>query len=162
MWKVPIQFLSSDKIVIIETFEDNENLYDITFNDGAIERNILFEYSETLYKVTESGILYEVAFDEEEQTFSFSGTDVDSGLTQYLFESVITDDSNLAIQFYQAESGWLIQLLTVIADNEAVVSLQNNISTEPQTIVGNVGASFATLGTIFTIDESTLGALLPN
>lgn len=154
----------SGNVITIVTFEDNENLYDITFTEGETTRNILFEYAENLYKVTESGIFYEVEFDEDDKTFAFSGTDISGELdvTKYLFESVITDDSDLAIQFYQAEGGWLIQLLTDIANYKATLSLQTEATTEPDTIISGIDATFATEGQIFTIDETTLGALLPN
>jgi hypothetical protein len=155
----------SDTTISIGTFEDNENLYDITYTESDTTKNILFEYTDALYKVTESGIIYQVEYDEDEQNFSFvSGPDAEGEIAeiQYLFESVITADSNLAIQFYQAQSNWVMQLLTDISEYKATVSIQTMVTAEPETIIDGIGADFATKGVLFNIDESTLGALLPN
>lgn len=137
----------------------NENVYTVTFDDTTL---IITYNSENDIEVIENNILYKLLFNEQNKTLEFQATDIEdeeNPLLQYLFEA-ISVNNNFAFQFYDSQSGSLVQLKTEVEILEATLSVQSEVTELPDSILNGVPANFATEGDIYKINEGLLDEYL--
>ncbi len=136
-----------------------ESTYLLSFGDTTVELEYI---SENNIKVDYEDVLYELFFDEPNQSLRFNGidmTDAEHPSTVALFESVIFN-GNLAMQFFDKDSQTLAQLKTEIELLEATISLQEDIDELPYSLLNGIPSEFATKGELYFINSGLLDAFL--
>lgn len=144
---------------VLYTVEKNDNIYTVSFDDKTSIRTIILEYEEDHYKITESGIMYDVEYNDANKNLSFSLTNVDDGVVMYEFQSVnIVDD--FALQIHDVENERLVQMLTNVALLEVTVSIQTEDIELSDISEGRLPEDFATKGEVYIINEGVVAPYL--
>lgn len=158
-------FTYEDTLYTVQIDDENTNLYTVSFDDTTLIIEIIGqESSDNLnhIKVTENNVVYEMEFDEAKTSLLFDAkdiTDTENPAQKYLFES-INIGNDFAFQFFDSEGGTLVQLKTEIELLEATLSIQEEITKLPYSILDSVPTSFATEGEIYLINEGLLDEYL--
>lgn len=143
------------------TYEDTEydvqiddNTYTVSFNDKTIDLKI--EDDET-YQVIENNKKYLMDYNESNDTMAFTLIDLEpeEETDLYTFETAVVDN-DLAMQFYDIQNQKVAQFLTDISVLEATVSIQEEVTESPLSIINGLPSDFATEGDIYIINEGVV------
>lgn len=143
--------------------EEEGNLYLISFDDKAFTLDIIDDNN---YIVIENDIEYALSYRPDDKALTFDATDIQDAQQPealYVFECILIDniqETNFAMQLFDANSGKLAQLRTNIERLEAKISLQEDIAELPYSLLDGVPSSFADEGEVYIINEGLLAEYL--
>ena len=143
--------------------EEEGNLYLISFDDKAFTLDIIDDNN---YIVIENDIEYALSYRPDDKALTFDATDIQDAqlpVALYVFECILIDniqETNFAMQLFDANSGKLAQLRTNIERLEAKISLQEDIAELPYSLLDGVPSSFADEGEVYIINEGLLAEYL--
>ncbi|HHT83601.1 MAG TPA: hypothetical protein GXZ92_04010, partial [Clostridiales bacterium] len=154
---------TTEYTLTIQEKEEERNLYLISFDDKAFTLDIIDDNN---YIVIENDIEYALSYRPDDKALTFDATDIQDAqlpVALYVFECILIDniqETNFAMQLFDANSGKLAQLRTNIERLEAKISLQEDIAELPYSLLDGVPSSFADEGEVYIINEGLLAEYL--